>query len=268
MSTTTEVRFQCRHILAAGHRCGSPALKEEYFCYFHHQNRLPVENLKERRAKQSTFTLWDLEDRASIQLSIAEVLSRLASNELDPKRAGLLLYGLQIASANLPRPKEAPETKRTAEVIEIIDDPIHGPIAPVIDFHKAEHEKTLEEILLEQWHKCDDRPVPVSKTTYWDGNPESTTINLQASDSELSTSDSPIKSHAVRREPVPLLTFVIPKRSRGICLSIEPANKARARKRASARASRSNRHHSNRFIDKIIAASRKNQISLDRRHCV
>src|ERR1700722_3631333 len=157
MSTTPDTRFQCRHILTAGHRCGSPALKQEEFCYFHHQNRRPVENLGERRAKQSTFALWDLEDRASIQLSIAEVLRRLASNDLDPKRAGLLLYGLQIASSNLPRAKEDPETKRTAQVEEIIVDPIHGPIAPVVDFHKAYHEKTLEEILLEEWHK-EDQP--------------------------------------------------------------------------------------------------------------
>jgi sortase A len=151
MSTTADPRFQCRHILASGRRCGSPALKEENFCYFHHQNRRPVENLRDRRARQETFLMGDLEDRASIQLSIAEVLSRLAANSLDPRRAGLLLYGLQIASSNLPPAKAEPETKRTAPVEEIVLDPIHGPIAPVIDFEKAEHEKSLGEVLMEQW---------------------------------------------------------------------------------------------------------------------
>lgn len=40
------------------------------------------------------------EDSASIQLALIEVLQSLAAHQLDPKRAGLLLYGLQVASAN------------------------------------------------------------------------------------------------------------------------------------------------------------------------
>jgi hypothetical protein len=41
-----------------------------------------------------------VEDSASIQLALIEVLQALACNQLDPRRAGLLLYGLQVASAN------------------------------------------------------------------------------------------------------------------------------------------------------------------------
>jgi hypothetical protein len=41
-----------------------------------------------------------VEDSASIQLALIEVLHALAANQLDPRRAGLLLYGLQVASAN------------------------------------------------------------------------------------------------------------------------------------------------------------------------
>jgi hypothetical protein len=41
-----------------------------------------------------------VEDSASIQLALIEVLQALAANQLDPRRAGLLLYGLQVASAN------------------------------------------------------------------------------------------------------------------------------------------------------------------------
>ena len=37
--------------------------------------------------------------------SIGTVLQRIAANDLDPRRAGLLLYGLQIASLNLPKPQ-------------------------------------------------------------------------------------------------------------------------------------------------------------------
>jgi hypothetical protein len=41
-----------------------------------------------------------VEDSASIQLALIEVLQAFAANQLDPKRAGLLLYGLQVAAAN------------------------------------------------------------------------------------------------------------------------------------------------------------------------
>jgi hypothetical protein len=44
--------------------------------------------------------LTAVEDSASIQLALIEVLQSLAAHQLDPKRAGLLLYGLQVASAN------------------------------------------------------------------------------------------------------------------------------------------------------------------------
>jgi hypothetical protein len=74
--------------------------------------------------------MGDLEDRASIQLSIAEVLSRLAANDLDPKRAGLLLYGLQIASCNLPPAKAEPETKRTARSKRSSSIPSTAPSLP------------------------------------------------------------------------------------------------------------------------------------------
>ena len=44
-----------------------------------------------------------LEDRTAVQIVLTEVLRALAVNQLDAKRASLLLYGLQIASANCSR---------------------------------------------------------------------------------------------------------------------------------------------------------------------
>jgi hypothetical protein len=41
-----------------------------------------------------------VEDTESIQLALIDVLQALAANQIDTKRAGLLLYGLQVASAN------------------------------------------------------------------------------------------------------------------------------------------------------------------------
>ena len=39
---TTIKRFLCRHIHTSGSRCGSPALRGESFCYYHHTTRRPA----------------------------------------------------------------------------------------------------------------------------------------------------------------------------------------------------------------------------------
>ncbi len=149
-------RYQCRHIFTDGRRCGPPCLRHEDFCYHHHTTRKPIANLTQRRANQNRAAAFDLpepEDRSAIQLSIGEVLRRIASNNIDPRRAGLLLYGLQIASLNLPKQKEAEASSRGEFVEEIVLDPALGNIAPVADFTNPIREKTLEDILNEQWNR-------------------------------------------------------------------------------------------------------------------
>jgi hypothetical protein len=129
-------RYQCRHIFTDGHRCGSPCLRHEEFCYYHHTTRRPIEAPHARRARQTHFDLPLPEDRSAIQCSIGEVLRRIARNEIDPRRAGLLLYGLQIASLNLPK-----ITKPTAEpqtVEEITTDPELGILAPRAEVASSE----------------------------------------------------------------------------------------------------------------------------------
>jgi hypothetical protein len=141
-------RYQCRHIFTDGHRCGSPCLHHEEFCYYHHTTRRPVENPRRRRSQQAQFDLPLPEDRSAIQSSIGEVLRRIASNEIDAKRAGLLLYGLQIASINLPRETASTRSTKssrydedipeTALVEEIVADPKLGTIAPRAEVVKEE----------------------------------------------------------------------------------------------------------------------------------
>ena len=102
--TSAPKQYQCRHIFTDGRRCGSPCLRGEDLCYYHHTTRKPVANPQQRQGRRSAFDLPLPEDRSAIQRSIGEVLQRIASNDIDPRRAGLLLYGLQIASLNLPKP--------------------------------------------------------------------------------------------------------------------------------------------------------------------
>jgi hypothetical protein len=147
-------RFQCRHIHAAGHRCGSPCLRGEHFCYYHHTSRRPTQFLGQV-PDEAVFNMPSLEDRASIQLALADILARVAANSLDSKRAGLLLYGIKLASYNLRRMDAArpstrapePHPSEVAAVIEDLElDPELGPLAPVAEVGEPDAaEKSLRQ---------------------------------------------------------------------------------------------------------------------------
>ena len=96
----TTMYFECRHIKPNGSRCQAPALQGMPYCYFH--NRLHRSQKVVAREDESV-ELPLLEDRSSIQLALSRVLSALGSAKLDTRRAGLFLYGLQIASQNVER---------------------------------------------------------------------------------------------------------------------------------------------------------------------
>jgi hypothetical protein len=149
--TTTEApkRYQCRHIFTDGRRCASPCLRQEEFCYYHHTTRKPVAGPRQRRSRRSAFHLPLPEDRSAIQSSIGEVLQRIASNDIDPRRAGLLLYGLQIASLNLAKTQPVTQTVAEHETIEEITiDPTLGVLAPRAEVSEtATHKSPIVELI-------------------------------------------------------------------------------------------------------------------------
>jgi hypothetical protein len=63
------------------------------------------------------FSMCLLEDANSVQVALMQVLTLLGSGQMEPKEAGLMLYGLQIASSNLKNTKFEPE-KPTDVVID------------------------------------------------------------------------------------------------------------------------------------------------------
>ncbi|HEY6374724.1 MAG TPA: hypothetical protein VIX90_04285, partial [Edaphobacter sp.] len=58
-------RYQCRHIFTEGRRCGSPSLRHEDFCYYHHTTRRPAPDPRTREDRYA-FDLPLPEDRAAI----------------------------------------------------------------------------------------------------------------------------------------------------------------------------------------------------------
>lgn len=84
-----------------GCKCNAPALRGKPYCYFH--TRLHTYAKAPPRTPDEPLRLPILEDRSAIQLALAQVFDALGSSHLDPRRAGLFLYGLQIASQNVER---------------------------------------------------------------------------------------------------------------------------------------------------------------------
>ncbi len=94
----------CEHVKANGHFCGSPAMRDRNYCFFHLNHigqRLRLERYAAHGLQCPPLELPLLEDAASIQLALMQVTEALLNGRLDPKRGGLVLYALQTASSNL-----------------------------------------------------------------------------------------------------------------------------------------------------------------------
>jgi hypothetical protein len=87
---------KCTHIKAAGQRCGSPALRGEFFCYFHTRVIKGVQ----QRVDMLLHPMALLEDHEAIQLSIMHVVDGLVKGTLELPRARLILQALRIAARN------------------------------------------------------------------------------------------------------------------------------------------------------------------------
>ena len=113
---------------------GSHAMKNQYNCYHHHtDDMVPVFAVE-------AFPLEGVQDRAAIQIAVGDVLSRLAANTMDPKRATALLYGLQLASSNLPphpRPARQPASEPDSQAAKPEDE---SPVPIERDFTAEEME--------------------------------------------------------------------------------------------------------------------------------
>jgi hypothetical protein len=86
----------CTHIKVTGQRCGSPALRGEFFCYFHTRVIKGVQ----QRVDMQLHSMALLEDSESIQLSLMYVVDGLLKGTLDPTRARLIIQALRIAARN------------------------------------------------------------------------------------------------------------------------------------------------------------------------
>jgi hypothetical protein len=107
---------RCAHIKTNGTQCGSPALRERRYCFFHKKWQGQHIALNAPASSPLGFTMPVLEDADSIQVALMQVMRLILAGQLDPKAAGLLLYALQTASFNLRRMTLAPFRHETVVI--------------------------------------------------------------------------------------------------------------------------------------------------------
>ncbi len=83
---------RCEKVREDGTVCGCPQMKGYRYCYAH-------ERMLEMRS--SRLELPAPEDANAVQMAIMRVQKALIDDEISEKKAGLLLYSLQMASSNL-----------------------------------------------------------------------------------------------------------------------------------------------------------------------
>ena len=87
---------RCTHIKVTGHRCGSPALKQEYFCYFHTRMIKGVQT----RVDSQIHPVALIENAEAIQAALMHMIDAVLKGTIDLKRANILLKALHIAVRN------------------------------------------------------------------------------------------------------------------------------------------------------------------------
>jgi hypothetical protein len=96
----------CSHVLSNGQICNAVPMRDSNYCYWHHKARA-----RRRRSERiggpinmeanTGLDLPLLEDANAIQIAIQEIMHAILDRRIDAKRAGLLLYSLQLASSNI-----------------------------------------------------------------------------------------------------------------------------------------------------------------------
>jgi hypothetical protein len=83
---------RCVAVKEDGTVCGSPKMKNHIYCYAH---------IQMKKARAEKFVLPALEDANAILMAVMRVQKALIDDEISEKKAGLLLYSIQIAAASI-----------------------------------------------------------------------------------------------------------------------------------------------------------------------
>ncbi len=108
---------RCQHRKTNGVSCGSPALHDKPYCYFHdrwREQHIDVFN-GTPYMQNVDADLPILEDANSVQMALTKVFHMLLAGLLEPKFAKSLIYCLSIAAQNLRYCNFAPKDEEMGE---------------------------------------------------------------------------------------------------------------------------------------------------------
>ncbi|MGO9324682.1 MAG: hypothetical protein ACLP07_08985 [Terracidiphilus sp.] len=113
-------------------------MRSHAFCYFHAR-------LHSTTSVTVDFTLSLPEDSRAIQESLGKLFQALLTSRIDSKKAAQLLWGLQIASSNLPRkprpdPKSVPSVTRNKDGVELA--PVLNVCDPITECSRCDKAET------------------------------------------------------------------------------------------------------------------------------
>jgi hypothetical protein len=103
----------CQHWMDNATHCGSPAMRGTRYCYSHQLAQARCARKNAERARQRWFESAPLQDAASVQRALMQVMTRLLSGNIGHKRAGQILYALQTATVKLSTAGLGPEKQMT-----------------------------------------------------------------------------------------------------------------------------------------------------------
>ena len=103
---------ECRHIKTDGKKCHSPAMRGSAYCYFHAwprrrppATRLSAANSARHQAPSPAGKIPEqlidtsrIGTHGAIHDALTQVIAALGSSRMSPRRAAVLLHGLQIAA--------------------------------------------------------------------------------------------------------------------------------------------------------------------------
>ena len=91
----------CRHVKEDGTYCGSPALRDRKYCYYHLLQR--GRRLRRARALRDNLPyrleIQSLDNLYAVRAALTDIAQALAAGQLDPRTAGKLLYAIQQVSS-------------------------------------------------------------------------------------------------------------------------------------------------------------------------
>src|ERR1700686_1668450 len=147
MSSSSSEAPRCRYIKVSGTQCGSPALRDKNFCFYHQQHRpIVAECYAEEKYSTGEILLPAFEDAHSIQSVIRKSVQMLLQKRIERKTASLLLYALQIASSNLKRMELEKAQPEQVVVDTVIGEKWEPPIAPIQEAMPEKEKENEEEL--------------------------------------------------------------------------------------------------------------------------